>query len=541
MNKAYHFILFFFILLNVEFGYSQSPTFSKMYDTYGLWEYFGNSKLFANDSILIVNASTIDLLNEDTTVRNTMINCNIAINVNGELKNKKANWHVLSEGLGGNFNAIIDLTDKKDSVLKLFQTLSHYDSINNKFNPNKSLIIWVDKNLDSSHTTFIEKISDSSYIVVCIEKPDKYIGWSREGKVTTDSKYFIVYNKEGKITYKKKLNLPIYNNIPLIYLTAMFPHSDSTYFIVGNKDMRVGGGGDRNHPMYRGYTYSAIVDDSGTIIHQNKYYIYTSSAPSGNSWLPFGNNYYFGGTTFSEGDSIKELGFLCKVNQDGDSLWCKRYEFQGRELEGNYSAFGDHMLLSHDNHIVTTGICYYSPPGLENVVSPTVSLLMKIDTNGEEKWRRHFYTNYYTQWFNSLQHSFDGKGFIMIGTAVDTTHSYGHQDGWIVITDSMGCVVPGCHLTNAVQEILPKQKIEVNLFPNPNRGLFEVELLSNKAIQTDKFEIMDKNGKVLLSKPVNENHGNRYKVQLPGIASGMYFIQFYHQQRLVAGKKFVRE
>ena len=101
---------------------------------------------------------------------------------------------------------------------------------------------------------------------------------------------------------------------------------------------------------------------------------------------------------------------------------------------------------------------------------------------------------------------------------------------YAVILTYEGCTdTSGCHYvayTNA--EDKTKNAAEVNVYPNPNNGLFNVSFDGNNS-GVVKLELYDLNGKLIQSREVN-NPGNGYVHQVQeSLSSGMYLLKV--QQR----------
>ncbi|MFZ5551666.1 MAG: T9SS type A sorting domain-containing protein, partial [Bacteroidota bacterium] len=101
------------------------------------------------------------------------------------------------------------------------------------------------------------------------------------------------------------------------------------------------------------------------------------------------------------------------------------------------------------------------------------------------------------------------------------------EDGWLIRTDSMGCLIPNCF--TEVEELL---NIDVGLliYPNPNDGKFVVEIENIEAAvvggrrqEEMRVLILDIFGRVVYEKIVNSN-SQKFEIDISENASGIYFV-----------------
>ncbi|MDP1726993.1 MAG: T9SS type A sorting domain-containing protein [Bacteroidota bacterium] len=166
-----------------------------------------------------------------------------------------------------------------------------------------------------------------------------------------------------------------------------------------------------------------------------------------------------------------------------------------------------------------------------------IGKLIKTDTTGNIIWQREYYTSYYTSIFYGLSKGFN-NGFIITGTAIDTTHATAHQDAWLVVTDSFGCVTPGCHLANYVQEI-SVQKIEyLSSWPNPVHDLLKCKLHPSLLPEECLLVLIDINGKELLKIKPTENN---IEIPVSKLPDGFYYLMLLKNNKLLGSSKLIKE
>ncbi len=185
-------------------------------------------------------------------------------------------------------------------------------------------------------------------------------------------------------------------------------------------------------------------------------------------------------------------------------------------------------VISNGKYIVSVGN--------DKKDSITVGKLVKTDTTGKVIWQRAYYNSFYTSLFFGIAKGFN-NGFIITGTVIDTTHTMAHQDAWLIVTDSFGCVTPGCQLNNYVQEI-PRQKLEyISCWPNPVTDILKCKLHSSLLPEECLLSIIDLNGKELLKiKPAE----NDVEIPVSKLPDGIYYLMLLKNNRLLASAKIIK-
>jgi len=147
--------------------------------------------------------------------------------------------------------------------------------------------------------------------------------------------------------------------------------------------------------------------------------------------------------------------------------------------------------------------------------------LCKLDTQGNIKWRRTF-----SQWYMSNRpYSLTAipDGFIICADGKDTTHATGYTDAWIIKTDTNGCIIPGCHLADAVIEVVDERNY-VKVYPNPANTQVTIEFNDPQQTPMDWIELIDEKGISLQSKTVNNQ---TYTLPTTHLSSGTYYLAAY--------------
>lgn len=243
------------------------------------------------------------------------------------------------------------------------------------------------------------------------------------------------------------------------------------------------------------------------------------------------NYYWFGGYPSSQKDlSRLAYSYLIKTNTSGDIILNKKI-IEGISSDANQMSchLGLFPLFKKGN-IYTVGF-----------VTDTLSYhqyndyiqLCKLDTFGNIKWRRTF-----SQWYMSNRPyslSALSDGFIICADGKDTTHSTGFTDAWIIKTDTNGCIIPGCHLADAVIEVVDENNY-VKVYPNPANTNITIEFSDPQQTKIDWIEILDERGVSLQSKIVNNQS---YSLNTSHFSNGMYYLAAYFKGNKRVVKKMI--
>jgi hypothetical protein len=172
-------------------------------------------------------------------------------------------------------------------------------------------------------------------------------------------------------------------------------------------------------------------------------------------------------------------------------------------------------------------------------------LLLRIAENGDSLWARKIIypgqTINFDNMFYDLKETPD-KGFIMCGslqpldTATNPFNNY-FTYGWVVKTDSMGCIVPGCHLYDGLAENkMPNHLMKV--FPNPADDMISIYCKAATMPVNAELHLYNQEGKLLQKLAITSNDAT-YMFPLINYASGIYFVSLMEQGKKVQTEKII--
>lgn len=192
----------------------------------------------------------------------------------------------------------------------------------------------------------------------------------------------------------------------------------------------------------------------------------------------------------------------------------------------------------YDVKILNDGsyICAGANPidNLADTTSHIYGWLMKVSKTGQIIWQRSYLpdsTNESYNYLTSVDTLPDG-GFVACGRSLSSTYG---QRGWIIRTDSTGCLLDNCGGINDVPEITD-DKFSASLFPNPSKNNFSIKLSLPPG--ADMFvNVYDITGRLMLHTPLSQQT-TTIQNQLN---SGMYLWQVTNNTYTLSSGKLVIE
>ncbi len=217
---------------------------------------------------------------------------------------------------------------------------------------------------------------------------------------------------------------------------------------------------------------------------------------------------------------------LTKWDAAGDIIWQKRSHYQSD------AACGDLEVLP-DGSFITVGR------------QGGWAALMKFSSAGDSLWTRylHMFTDGSAHNAYDVESTSDG-GFIATGDAfqgwADPTPNL--QTIWVIKTDSLGCVVPGCQNVG-VQEMVLDLQDRLHISPNPTSEYVSLALDLPEGGQVQgqvQAHLLDAQGKLVLQQPVQQNL-NKLSTTLVvrALPAGTYYLHLRDAKRWLAGGKVV--
>jgi len=216
--------------------------------------------------------------------------------------------------------------------------------------------------------------------------------------------------------------------------------------------------------------------------------------------------------------------FLAKLDSAGQTIWQKEY------TEPTLGAVLFVVKELPDGGLISAG----------NRIAGKEAVLLRTDADGNEKWIRYL-THPSVENGSKLFHDViveDDGGFVGTGYLFGSSNDpQPGQDLWVFRTDSMGCLVPGCHLLDNVE--VQKEEVLVSLYPNPVIDLLSVHIKSGPMPRGAQLELYDLHGRQHSTTRINPG-ATTYILQLGHLPAGVYLLRCVTDNEVVWSGKVVK-
>ncbi len=175
----------------------------------------------------------------------------------------------------------------------------------------------------------------------------------------------------------------------------------------------------------------------------------------------------------------------------------------------------------------------------------TFSFIAKYSAEGDSLWSRdlHIFSLYALADLFDVQPASDG-GFLLTGYVVqdfiDPTPNL--QTLWVIKTDSLGCVVPGCQNVGVQEYVMDLQKL-LRVSPNPASDWVQVALDLPEGGEVEghvQAQLLDATGKLVVEHTVQQNLNQlRTTLDVSALPAGTYYLHVRDAKRWLAGCKLV--
>ncbi|MBV6405339.1 MAG: hypothetical protein GFGODING_02107 [Flavobacteriales bacterium] len=374
------------------------------------------------------------------------------------------------------------------------------------------------------------------------------------------------FNQQGDTTHRRLLFTYPPQDSLLHFIRQTRQTSDGGFILAGFLDrpnalaqallVRVNANGDTLWSQAYGQSVSELNDALGVAVYGDGGYLI-----SGYRLLPF----------------VLDQSFLIRTDPLGNELWRREY--------GNRASVNGAVRVLADGHIVTWS--EYREQAWPSYWQQV--MLTKWDANGGIVWQKRSHYNYYSSttdfevladgsfigtgsqvgegliakfsptgdslWsrtydvFHSDHQLYDvtptsDGGFILCGRGdqnnLDPTP--GLETIYVVKTDSLGCVVPGCHLVGVSEYAMELQE-HLKLWPNPATDHLRLELELPAGIAPQgavQAVLLDATGREVLRERVRQN-GNllSHSFTLSPFPPGLYHLHLADEKRWLAGGRVV--
>jgi len=220
---------------------------------------------------------------------------------------------------------------------------------------------------------------------------------------------------------------------------------------------------------------------------------------------------------------------IVKMDNTGNIIWDKKYDRSN--IVYNYMS---RINCLDDGSIIACGSKPIEPPR-------TSSWAMKVSSEGDSLWYRHYDNLHGYQSFNYLYDIIptSDNGFLTCGYVFPMQPDTGTQDAWVLKLDSMGCDTPGCFTVTVFEQPTDHapRTTHLQIFPNP--AVHYVNIRSSIFGPRSSIFIYDlfgrKQDEIIIPKGQNET-----KLDISAYPPGVYIAVLKNEKGLVSRGKFVK-
>ncbi|MDT8412079.1 MAG: T9SS type A sorting domain-containing protein [Vicingaceae bacterium] len=247
--------------------------------------------------------------------------------------------------------------------------------------------------------------------------------------------------------------------------------------------------------------------------------------------------YIFGGSIRTVNTDSRTKPYAIRLNDQGDTVWTRAYN---PPTLANSGLTGFRTIIElPDGNFIAAGQEVTTDSAI--TVSRHDGLVMKVKPNGDPLWHK----TYRIPWMSSNnQTSFEIKdirptsdgGFICGGVVYPSSPDTGTQDMWLMKIDSNGCVDTSNCVIVSIDETSNHKLQTLSVYPNPNNGLFTLELPTPMAIGVNTptmLTLYDYTGKQILQQPITQP---ATKIDVTRYPKGIYFYRVETEKELFIGK-----
>lgn len=233
-------------------------------------------------------------------------------------------------------------------------------------------------------------------------------------------------------------------------------------------------------------------------------------------------------------------GLIFKLDADRNVVWST--QLRGSDVPGGGGTELTEMVEAPDGSgYVASAIVLELAPGWPN--GYYTSSLMKVSSEGDSLWSRRY--TYFDGEFVAPE-VFDMKatpdgGYVLVGFTINQYDPVTNPivPAWIMKVDSFGCLIPGCHLPNAIGDKETTASL-LAIYPNPVSDFLNFQLRGSQAAKDATFRIVNMEGKVM-EEIASVNVQATVTVLVSGWPSGTYFLQCLDDGAVICSERFVKQ
>ena len=223
-------------------------------------------------------------------------------------------------------------------------------------------------------------------------------------------------------------------------------------------------------------------------------------------------------------DPIKYIPSILMINwKTWEILWVSDVPSYGFMQLNN----SERLLYNNSSSFYVCGQNW--SPKLDSPGSDLLGFVSCVDFSGDILWTRRFQVldsqfNYH--YLYDFKRTSDG-GIVLVGETYDGSFNpiVPAQQAWILKVDSMGCLIPGCEISN--NDLIPTiEDLDIRLFPNPINSGQPLSVFVNLQNHIDNldFELVNSLGCTINTWKAHYAYPTTYILNLNLIPSGLYYF-----------------
>lgn len=230
-----------------------------------------------------------------------------------------------------------------------------------------------------------------------------------------------------------------------------------------------------------------------------------------------------------QGNTVQllERGYAAKLNSNLELVWDL---ITG--IEAPYTYLSDIAALPHGGYVAVGSFD-------SNNFQPSKGWMVRLDANGTVVWQRLY------QYLPTLTGSVISRlervqvtpqnNIVMVGWGEFFSPNGSARNAWIMKTDSLGCLVPGCAV--GLRE-LTTEPVYLKAWPNPVNDVLHVLVKSEKPLHDARFQLIDVMGRT--QRQWEGSHEElQYQMAVHDVPAGLYVLQLVKDGQLLANEKVV--
>lgn len=277
------------------------------------------------------------------------------------------------------------------------------------------------------------------------------------------------------------------------------------------------------------------VDAQGEVLGEWNYGSYPFGSGNAQLTLAPDGTVWVGCSEFHATSIYQDRASIFQVDTAGEVLWHREY---GRLTR---TALFSVLPIPGSTDLIAVGM-----DDRMGQAGPLQGILLRVDAAHDSLWLRSY--RYYDEQvgyrhsvFNDMQPTPDG-GFIAVGMTGPVAGVYS-QDVWVVKTDSMGCIEPGCHLITGVETQVTNLKDVLRLWPNPvaSGGTVQLEVVLPAGFAQQgalQLTVVSSDGRLVHSQQVRQGTN---QLSTASLAAGLYHLHLSDADQWISGGRLVVE